>query len=150
MTAAEAWPRRAPPRIRKGRGALVRYEADEDSVQIAVINHLRLFGPAAAMVWHTPNGGHRSISEARRFKAMGVHPGVSDVCAFWRGRLYVLELKTTKGVLSDEQDAFLDGIRANGGTAGVAFGLDDALATLRAWGLLPPEGSGRRVGGGSP
>ena len=54
----------------------------EDEEQITVFEwaelNLRLY-PVLALMYHVPNGGKRSKSEAARFKAMGVKSGVSAI-----------------------------------------------------------------------
>jgi hypothetical protein len=148
MSAADApvWMRRGPPRLRK---RTARLPERETAIQIAVMNHLRMFGPRDALIWHAANEkGGRSTAENKRLKAEGVLAGVSDVCIVSHGRFYALELKTSTGVLSDAQEEFLNGVHRNGFTAAVAYGLDAALDQLRAWGLLPPDRSVRLVGEG--
>lgn len=46
-------------------------------------------------MYHVPNGGKRSKSEAARFRAMGVKAGVPDMIAPYNG-LYI-ELKRQRG-----------------------------------------------------
>lgn len=51
----------------------------EDAEQRALAAWLN----ARRIVWaHAPNGGHRSMSEGKRFKAMGVSAGVPDILIF--------------------------------------------------------------------
>lgn len=63
-----------------------------------------------------PNGGYRDPRTAAMLKAEGVKPGVADIClpvprrrmtdgAITYGSLYI-EMKTSKGVQSDEQHDF--------------------------------------------
>lgn len=61
------------------------------------------------LLFAVPNGGHRHISEAKRLKAEGVRPGVADLMLSIPGKnnhgLYI-EMKTSKGKMSDEQKEF--------------------------------------------
>jgi hypothetical protein len=50
-----------------------------------------------------PNGGKRSPREAKRMKHEGLTAGAPDMLFCYNGRAIFLELKTAKGVLSDEQ-----------------------------------------------
>ena len=94
----------------------------------------------AKLVWcHVPNGGSRgSIVEAVNLRRAGVKGGVPDVLIFTPTKQaphgVALELKADKGVLSDAQREWLDSLRAIGWAAIVAYGLDDAVAQLRALG----------------
>lgn len=49
----------------------------------------------------------RRLSKA---KAKGVVPGVWDYLWFWKGRVYIIELKVGRGTLSDEQKKFREAI----------------------------------------
>lgn len=69
--------------------------------------------------------------------AMGLLPGMPDICLVHDGRFYGLELKRTGGRLSSEQRAVLDALGRAGAVTATAYGLDNALAILAAWGLLP-------------
>ena len=91
------------------------------------------------LYWHTPNGGFRSKSEAKLFKEMGVLAGVSDLLLFRSGKLYCLELKAQGGRASEEQLRFIADIDREGAYTALASGVDAALATLEAWGLLKPS-----------
>ena len=83
--------------------------------------------PELAMLYHAANGEYRNKATAGRLKAMGVNPGVPDVClpvarCGYHG-LYV-ELKSTrKGArLTEAQKEWLDRLNANGYRAVCAFG----------------------------
>ena len=108
----------------------------EDKIQQAVISHLQLRAWPDAVFWHVPNGGARSKAEAARFKAQGVVAGIPDVHILFRGRLYVLELKTETGRWAKHQQEIAARMETAGAIVAVAWGLDAALAQIEAWGLL--------------
>ena len=108
----------------------------EDAIQRAVAQHLNTRGVPGLVWWHTPNGGRRTRVEAAIFKAMGVRSGVSDIIAVHNNRIYALELKAKGGRASENQLAFLADIDRAGAYTALVEGLDAALATLEAWGLL--------------
>jgi hypothetical protein len=112
---------------------------EEDQIQKAVFEHIRARGVPRLIAFHCPNGGKRSISEAMRFKAMGVKPGIPDVWMLHAGRTYALELKPPKGRLSDAQILAHEEIEEAGGLVATAYSLDAALACLEGWGLLRGE-----------
>lgn len=109
---------------------------DEDAIQQAVCLHLTVRAVPGLVWFHVPNGGSRSASEAGRFKSLGVRPGVPDLIALHCGRMFGLELKAPGGRVSPAQSEMLASLKAAGCQTAVAFGLDDALATLERWGLI--------------
>lgn len=120
----------------KAATGVARRGREEDQIQAAVVLHLTVRAVPGLVWWHTPNGGNRSVTEAGRFKALGVKAGVPDLLALHAGRLFALELKAERGRLSAVQAAMLADLEAAGAMVAVAYGLDEALATLERWGLL--------------
>jgi hypothetical protein len=108
----------------------------EQAIQKAVFQHIRARGVAGLVAWHTPNGGHRKPIEGAIFKSLGVRAGVSDVIAVHEGKIFALELKSEGGRPTEAQLAFLGDMERAGAFTALPTGLDDALATLEAWGLL--------------
>lgn len=124
----------------------------EDAIQRAVFQHLKIRSAPGVIAWHTPSGGFRKPAEASILKGLGVKAGVSDIfavrptvcphCGFGpTPMVYALELKAPRGVATEPQMAFIHSINAAGGYAVVAFGLDEALRCLEAWGLLKGKSS---------
>jgi len=74
--------------------------------------------PALRLLFAIPNGGKRSIKTAKALKAEGVKAGVPDLfLPVPRGGFLgcFIEMKRAKGgVISKEQRAFADGLRAQG------------------------------------
>lgn len=93
--------------------------------------------PELRLLFHIPNGGERKKSEAARFKAEGVKPGVPDLfLPVARGPYHGLfiELKRQKGGrLSEAQRRWLDALRKQGYSAYVAFGWKDAAALIEIY-----------------
>jgi hypothetical protein len=114
----------------------------EDQLQRAVCQHLQQRG-ARYMVWFAvPNGGKRLPVEAAIIKGLGVRAGVSDLIFIHCGRPFALELKADNGKPRAAQIAFAEDFTKAGGTAAIAYGLDQALRTLEAWGLLRGRADG--------
>ncbi len=70
-----------------------------------------------SLLFHIPNGGKRSPSEAARFKRMGVRAGVSDLFLSVPNRDFhgmFIEMKSEKGKVTESQDAFLMAVHVNG------------------------------------
>lgn len=56
--------------------------------------------------------------------------GVSDIIGVWKGRFLAVEVKTKKGIVSVEQQEFLDSVKSCGGIAIVARSLGDVENVL--------------------
>lgn len=86
------------------------------------------------MLHHIPNGGKRSKSEAIRFKAEGVKPGLPDICLpVARGGYHGLyiELKRRKGgTVSGEQQGWIKALTREGYRATVCKGWEEAAAEI--------------------
>jgi hypothetical protein len=77
------------------------------------------------------NRGHGTviISEARRVTS-GLPAGFADLFGLYRGRFVAIEVKSRRGVASASQQAFIASVRRNGGLAGIARSVADAMAIL--------------------
>ena len=111
----------------------------EAQIQRAVVQHLKLRGVAGLVFFHVPNGGSRGKVEGAIFKSMGVRAGVSDLILVHAGKIFALELKAPGGRATESQLTFLSEIDAAGAFTAMPEGLDAALATLEAWGLIKPS-----------
>lgn len=93
--------------------------------------------PELALMYHIPNGGSRSKSEAGRFKAEGVKSGVPDICLpVARGGYHGLyiELKRIKGGrVSPAQKWWIAALRDQGYYACVCKGWDDAAGIIKKY-----------------
>ena len=112
----------------------------EQTIQQAVVQHLRLRGAPGLVFFHVPLNKHGT---GRKFhiqgaiaQSMGARAGVSDLILVRNGTPYALELKAEGGRTSESQDDFLADWKAAGGYGMVAEGLDKALKILECWGLL--------------
>jgi len=108
----------------------------EQAIHRAVAQHLRTRAVPGLVWWHTPNGGSRSKIEGAILKSVGVRAGVSDFIFVHANKIYALELKAEGGRATEEQLRFLSEIDAAGAFTALPVGLNAALATLEAWGLL--------------
>lgn len=83
---------------------------DEEFCQIFAVSFLKKLQIMGYdfMFFHTPNSGHRSKSEASKFKLMGVLPGVPDLQFITPKGVFFIELKKDTGRLSTSQKEFAD------------------------------------------
>ena len=93
--------------------------------------------PELALMYHIPNGGSRSKSEAGRFRVEGVKAGVPDICLpAARGGYHGLyiELKRVKGGrVSPAQQGWIAALRDQGYCACVCKGWDDAAHVIKKY-----------------
>lgn len=93
--------------------------------------------PELALMYHIPNGGSRSKSEAGRFRAEGVKAGVPDICLpVARGGYHGLyiELKRVKGGrVSPAQQGWIAALRDQGYCTCVCKGWDDAAHVIKKY-----------------
>jgi hypothetical protein len=115
----------------------------EQEIQKALFQHLAVRAASTVFAFHPANGGGRSRVEGAILKGMGVKAGVPDIIAIKNGQCYALELKASGGRLTPVQRDAHAALVAAGATVAVAYGIDDALARLEAWGLLRGSCQGR-------
>ena len=90
--------------------------------------------PELAMVFHIPNGGTRTKSEAGRFRAEGVKAGVPDIFLpvpkDGKHGLYI-ELKRSRGgTVSKEQEAWIRALSAQEYVCAVCHGHREAIKVI--------------------
>lgn len=110
--------------------------ATEDQVQRSVVD-LLAYSSQPDVAWtHMPSGGQRSPGAGGKLKALGHAPGWPDLVFVKEGRFYGLELKTVSGRVSPVQHLAHDALIRAGASIHVAYGFDDAVLVLRAWGMI--------------
>jgi hypothetical protein len=99
----------------------------EDHFQISAARYLDTRG----VLWfHTPNGGLRDKNIARKFKAMGLKPGVPDVLILETRHGYTgfaIELKCGKNDTTEFQDQWIMQLRKRGWKILVTWSLDEFI-----------------------
>lgn len=95
----------------------------EKDIQDSILEYLAVRG---AMAWrnNTGAGTFRNKTGKERFVRFSVK-GASDIFAIKDGHFYAIEVKKPDGVVSDDQVTFLGNVRRAGGTALVAYSLQD-------------------------
>ena len=109
---------------------------EEEAIHRAVVELLQVSAVPGVAWTHMPAGEVRPISTGKKLKAMGTKPGWPDLLFVRDGRFYGLELKPDGGRLSPAQIAAHEELRRAGASIAVAYGLDDAIETLKGWELI--------------
>ena len=112
-------------------------EGEEQATLFSWAQMKRYFRPELDMMFHIPNGGKRSKSEAARFKAEGVKPGVPDICLpVPRGGYHGLyiELKRRRDSSTSEyQKEWIEKLRSQGYAAEVCKGWEAAAELIEKY-----------------
>ena len=101
----------------------------ESKEQIALVRKFRNNGH---FIFHVPNGGKRSMTEAIRMKAEGVVAGIPDLCLVMpEGKMIWIELKRRKGgTVSKAQKEVHARLEALGHVVIVGYGAKDVVDKL--------------------
>lgn len=113
---------------------MMRRGTPEADAQRAIVSALRIALPRNAIVHHCANevteAGPRGAKRQAILVGMGVHPGFADLLVMSEGRLLFLEVKSAKGRLRPQQDAFRETVLAQGFGWALVRSVDDALGAL--------------------
>lgn len=131
----------------------VRIYPTEEEEQTVVMHWAAMMAgrwPELRMLFHVPNGGKRSKTEAARFRAAGVRSGVPDLflpCARGGYHGMWIEMKAFGGRVSAEQERWLRELQAAGYFCRVCYGADAAIAELERYMQLREEARHGNDGG---
>lgn len=110
---------------------------DEEQSNLILWTQTQKKYPELRLLFHIPNGGKRSKSEAARFQAMGVKPGVPDLfLPVARGGYHGLfiEMKRQKGGrVSDHQRKWMEQLERNGYRVELCCGMQEAKEALEEY-----------------
>ena len=67
--------------------------------------------------------------------ARGICAGVPDTVLIWKGRAYWIEIKTDRGVLSDDQRVMCAALVLSGSHYAVVRDADELLVAIDEWGI---------------
>lgn len=79
--------------------------------------------------------GAMNIRAAQMRKARGVKAGFPDVLVCFRGWMFCIELKASKGRVSEVQEVAHHQIREAGGQVSVCRSIEEVERALRHWGI---------------
>lgn len=118
-------------------------KSEEEGLQRSLVQHLRLRADPRVVWFHITNAPRSKVAGAR-LKAMGMLAGAPDLCfVLPDATVAFLELKKSgsKGVRAGQhsaaQTAFAERCEAIGVPVATAYNIDQALAVLSGWGILP-------------
>lgn len=120
----------------------------EGSLQEAIMVFLNgekqrgtILGPVCDLIYHVPNGGHRSFKTSKDLKKQGVKKGVSDlVLPIARGGYFglYLEIKAEKSwSISESQQEWLSMVEEQGYAAALAVGEEEIKDVLIRYMSMP-------------
>lgn len=89
-------------------------QTEEELQQKCVVWFHNSYPLYRGLLFHVPNGGRRTGREGKKFKQMGVIPGVADLILLVNNTAYLLELKDEKGRQSKAQREWQDTVTGNG------------------------------------
>ncbi len=111
--------------------------APEASLQVTVVEHLRLTGVSGLCFFRIPNDAKRSAMAGLWEKRMGLLPGAADLCIIVPGKpVLFLELKAAGQKPTPEQTAFAIAVRTAGHEWQWADSIEVALHLLQQWGAI--------------
>jgi hypothetical protein len=117
----------------------------EQTLQRAVVEHLRWRARPGVWWTHIPLGGLRSRIEAAILRGLGTTRGTPDLLIVAGGHAYFLEFKAPRGRVSAAQRECHEALRAAGATVAVANDIDEAVELLESWEILRPNLSARKA-----
>ena len=117
-------------------------ESLEQQAVIAFCNYQKWRLPDADRIYHIPNGGKRSKTEALRLKAEGVKPGVSDLCLpvpmnGYHGMYIEMKRPDHKNKPTEDQRDWLDYFNRAGYKAVVCYGYEEAVTEIQRYYGVP-------------
>lgn len=86
----------------------------EESVQLAIMDFLRLHLRKDACAYHPPNEAIRSKATWAMLYGLGFWRGMPDIVIYCQGRAYFIEVKSDSGELTSDQEDFISWATASG------------------------------------
>lgn len=119
--------------ISKPRAKPVQHEGNEQEALFSWAALARCRFPELDLLYHIPNGGSRNRLEAANLRRQGVKSGVPDLCLpVARGGYHGLyiEMKYGKNKTSENQNKWLEALRAQNYAAAVCYGWQEAQQVI--------------------
>lgn len=96
----------------------------ESVIKRHIMQYLRLKGIFA---WVNVSGGIYDPARKifRKLNGFGMMRGTSDILGVYNGKMLAIEVKNVRGVVSEEQQYFIEQVTRHGGIAFVARSIED-------------------------
>lgn len=115
----------------------IKVEIDEHTIQMMLLEYLKLNARKDCYYFAVPNAAKRSIVTAVRMKEEGLTAGVADLCIMLpAAQVRWLELKRHKGRQSAKQEGFEEVCAVLGHFYAVAHSFEEAVLALKSWDVL--------------
>ena len=85
---------------------------------------------------HDLSGAGNRYAKINKLKKMGLTPGALDLVIIKTGMAFLMEVKSAKGIVSDNQKLFMNGVWRAGAKCSVVRSYEQAAAVLKQWGIL--------------
>lgn len=108
----------------------------EISIQKAVMQWVRVHPLLRGLVIHFPNEGKRTTHYGKLLKDMGMRRGVSDLFICMQRHGYAgawIELKSKDGVVSQDQEEFLNDMAMQGYFIRVCYSIKEAINIIEGY-----------------
>ncbi len=105
----------------------------ESAIQHAIVGYLRAVLPKNYKCFAIPNGARRTSGGRAANAVPGLTPGVPDLAIVGSGRVWFIEVKGARGVVSDAQEEFLAWCVTSGTPYCIARSVDDVRFSLNNW-----------------
>ena len=109
----------------------------EDRLQIGCVRWFSLaYGSYARLLHHSPNGGHRNVLEAAKFKQMGVRAGFPDLSLLVPRKGYhalFIEMKTRTGKQSEHQKDYQADLERQGYKYAICRSVEDFIKVVEEY-----------------
>jgi hypothetical protein len=102
--------------------------ATEHQIQSQILDYLHLRNIFA---WRNNTGGFANFSKGKKYFVRYGLKGSGDIFSVYKGKFISIEVKSWKGIVSDEQKDFMEKINSNGGIAFIARNIDDVIKVYR-------------------
>jgi hypothetical protein len=120
---------------------IIRRKHPENDLQQAIYDYLlAVLPPQDWLVYANPNASRRTAGERASNGVPGLTKGIPDLSILQHGgKMFYLEVKAAKGVLSDPQETIRNRLDRMLVPFAVVRSIEDVRVALRQWGIKTRE-----------
>lgn len=108
----------------------------EEEIEHQILVYLNI--TKKGFFWKNISAGYHDGHAYRKHKSPFAINGVPDILGIINGEFVGFEVKSAKGKLRAEQEAFLRKAKAMGAKVFVVRSIEEVVTALKAWGLYEP------------